>query len=258
MKPPLLMIHGGFCGGWYFDALGEYFATCGWTCHAPDLPYHDARAADGDPDPRLAACGIADYTAAMAEAIAGLESPPVVIGHSLGGLVAQQLAARGLARAAILLAPAAPWGIPPATSAEVEAVLGLMAAGPFWTTSLKPVFEVAAGNSIDRLPPDEQAAVFARFSAESGRALFETMFWPYDLTRASAVDETAVRCPLLCIAGGADKVISAATVERVARKYGAIADFVEFPGFGHWLIGEPGWQAIADHCQHWLADKLGA
>jgi pimeloyl-ACP methyl ester carboxylesterase len=251
------MIHGGFCGGWYFDALRAYFEAKGWTCLTPDLPYHDTRAIDGDADPRLAGTGIADYTQAMADVVTDLDEPPVIVGHSLGGLIAQQLAAKGLCRAAVLLAPAAPWGIPPATSAEVMAAMGLMSAGPFWTMALTPVFEIAAGNSIDKLPPEAQRAMFERLAPESGKALFESMFWHLDLGRAAAVDAEAVTCPLFCVAGGEDKVISPATVRRVADRYGALADYREFEGFSHWLIGEPGWEAIADACDQWIGGLAG-
>jgi pimeloyl-ACP methyl ester carboxylesterase len=252
MSRTLLMIHGGFCGGWYFDGFRAYFEQAGWTCLTPDLPYHDTRAIDGDADPHLAEMGIADYTQAMTRVVDGLEEPPIVIGHSLGGLITQQLAAKGRCRAAILLTPAAPWGIPPATADEVAAAMGLMAAGPFWSMALTPVFEIAAGNSIDKLAPEEQRQVFERFTPESGKVLFESMFWHLDLNRAAAVEASNVTCPMLCVAGGDDKVISPATVKRVADTYASAASYQEFAGFSHWLIGEPGWQTIAQACADWI------
>ncbi len=62
------------------------------------------------PDPQLAKQSIADYTRDMTAFIARLPEPPVIVGHSMGGLIGQQLAAQGLARALVLLAPGGAMG----------------------------------------------------------------------------------------------------------------------------------------------------
>jgi pimeloyl-ACP methyl ester carboxylesterase len=250
------MIHGGFCGGWYFEPWADRLTGRGWTCLTPDLPLHGEGLKGERIPPGLADQGIADYTAAMADLVRGLDEPPVLIGHSLGGLIAQQLCAQGLARAAVLLAPAAPWGIPPTSADEIAAITGLMTAGAFWTMALDPVFEIAAGNSMDKLPEDTQRDVFGRLGAESGKVLFQNMLWHLDLERTAAVDAAKVTCPLLCLTGAEDKVVAAATVRAVAETYGANATYRAFPGFSHWIIGEPGWQVFADNVESWLDTTL--
>lgn len=252
MADTAVMIHGGFCGGWYFEPWAERLTGRGWTCLTPDLPLHGAGLkGDAAPD-GLAEQGIAEYTAAMADVVHGLDDPPVLIGHSLGGLIAQQLCAQGLARAAILLAPAAPWGIPPTSLDEIAAITGLMSVGAFWTMALDPVFEVAAANSMDKLADDHRRAVFDKLGAESGKVLFQSMLWHLDLDRTTAVDAARVTCPLLCLAGAEDKVVAAGTVKAVADTYGANATCHVLPGFSHWIIGEPGWEVFADTAESWL------
>jgi pimeloyl-ACP methyl ester carboxylesterase len=217
----------------------------------PELRYHDQ--GPGQPaDPRLGQTGLADYVADLSGLIAGLAQPPVLLGHSMGGLLAQLLAAKGLARAIILLTPAPPWGMLPASENEIAAAMGLMSIGPFWGQSLNAAFEIAAENSLNCLSPARQREVFAQFVPESGQALFESLFWMFDRGRASYVNAVMVDCPVLAIAGGRDKVISPAAVRNVADKYLDQATYLEFADMGHMLLLEDGWPSVADACTGWL------
>jgi pimeloyl-ACP methyl ester carboxylesterase len=252
MSKSVVMIHGAFAGGWCFEALAGALGARGWTCHAPDLRFHGGPAAR--PDPRLAATSVADYTRDMAAFIEGLGEKPVLIGHSMGGLIAQQLAAKGLASAVVLLASCAPWGILPTSEEERAVATGLMAAGPFWTQALQPVFEVAAKDSLASLDPAAQRRVFDKLGPESGRALFELFFWMFDGQRATAVDAKRVTCPVLVLAGSNDKVVPAATQRRIAQAYGHDAVFLDVQGRGHFLLLEEGWERLAKTCADWMEE----
>jgi pimeloyl-ACP methyl ester carboxylesterase len=251
MPKTIVMIHGAFAGGWCFENFAGALTGQGWTCHTPALRYHET-GPTRVPDPRLATTSIADYTADMAAFVAGLEEKPVILGHSMGGIIAQQLAAKGLARALVLLASGAPWGILPASEEERAVATGLMAAGAFWTRALNPCFPVAAKDSLANLDPDSQRRVFERLGPESGRALFELFFWMFDKHRTTDVDAGHVTCPVLVITGAADKVISPMTGGRIAELYGGRAAFHVAPGQGHFLLLEPGWEELARHCSGWL------
>lgn len=246
------MIHGACAGGWCFDNFKSVLEQRGWTCYAPDLRFHGKP--DPAPDPRLAEASIADYTGDMARFIAGLDEIPVVIGHSMGGLIAQQLAARGLAGSLVLLASCAPWGVLPATDDERALAMGLMSAGPFWTKALQPAFEVAKRDSLASLDADMQARVFARLGPESGRAFFELFFWMFDGRRTTTVDPERVTCPVLVVAGSRDKVVSPATARAIAQRYGYRAMFQEARDRGHFLLMEQGWEELASSCADWMAD----
>ena len=252
MSRTIVIIHGAFCGGWCFADIMPTLTERGWSCQAPDLPFHvpgPARA----PDPQLAKQSIADYTRDMAAFVARLPEPPVIVGHSMGGLIGQQLAAQGLARALVLLAPAAPWGVLPSTQAEMTLAKGLMRASPFWDKALNPSFEVAKGDSLASLDPPAQRRIFDMFSAESGLALFELFFWMFDDQRTTAVDAAKVKCPVLVVSGSDDKVISPVTSRKVAALY-ADATFEEDAGRGHFLIMEDGAAKLAARCADWLAE----
>jgi len=252
----VVMIHGACAGGWCFDNFKRVLERRGWSCHAPDLRFHGKP--DPKPDARLAETSIADYTADMARSIEGLSEAPIIIGHSMGGLIAQQLAARGLARSLVLLAACAPWGLLPATDEERALATGLMAAGPFWRQALQPVLEVAANDSLASLDAKMQRRVFDKLGPESGRALFELFFWMFDGRRTTAVEAERVTCPVLVVAGSQDKVVSAATGRRIAQLYGYRAMFQEAHGRGHFLLLEEGWERLAASCADWMADGMGA
>jgi pimeloyl-ACP methyl ester carboxylesterase len=251
MSQDVVLIHGAFCGGWCFSDMMPVFAARGFNCAAPDLPYH-VPGPTLPPNPALAKLGIADYTRDMAAFAKRYATPPIIVGHSMGGLIAQQLAAQGLARALVLLTPAPPWGVLPSTADEINLAKGLMQASPFWDKALNPSFEVAKNDSLASLGPEAQKRIFAMFSPESGKALFEMFFWMFDIDHSTGVDIAKVTCPVLVVSGSADKVISAETGRNVAGLY-ANATFQEDPGRGHFLIMEDGAAKLAARCADWLA-----
>ena len=139
-KPPILMIHGAFCGPWSLDGLKMKFQQAGYDVVVPCLRFHDAAA----PPVALGTTGLADYAADLEEEIAALDAPPILVGHSMGGLLAQILAARRPVRALVLLAPSAPWGVPPSTLFEIGAAQGA-GEGGFGIQTVRLHARVAAG-----------------------------------------------------------------------------------------------------------------
>ena len=255
MGETVFMIHGGFARGACFDKLAAVFAEHGHRCLAPDLPYHNG-ASDGEVDPRLADCGVRDYVDALAATLTAMDEPPVLLGHSMGGLLAQMLAARGLAKALILLAPAAPWGIYPSTLYELRGSLGLLTTPGAWSRALTPTYDIAEQTTFHLLPPHERAEAYAFLVPESGKALFEILFWMLDPARATAVAPDSVRCPVLTIAASEDRVTPPATVRQVASRYRHAGDYREYPDNAHWLIREPGYERIGADCAAWIAHVL--
>jgi pimeloyl-ACP methyl ester carboxylesterase len=247
------MIHGAFCGGWVFDAWRPHFAAQGFDVHTPTLRYHEP----GGPPAELARTGMRDYAADLELLLDGLDSAPIVIGHSLGGLLAQMLAARGRTRALILLAPSAPWGMLPSTASELFAGQALYAEGIFWRKALAPNHDVAATNALDMIPGHLRSSILERLVPESGLAMFEVLQWMFDTSRATYVDARAVACPMLCLVGARDRINPPATVRRLARRYGGRARYEQLPDHSHWLPGEPGWERIVSGSLDWLSRILG-
>ena len=250
-KPPVLMIHGAFCGPWSLEGLKEKFEAAGYSVTAPYLRFHD----ENPPSQALATTGLADYAADLEDEIAALKAPPVLVGHSMGGLLAQMLAARCKVAAVIGLAPSAPWGVPPTTLFEIGAAHAMHLQPGYWNQLLAPNRDVALAHSLDRLPREARGAIYDRLIPESGRATFEVMTWALDMNRASEVEPDAVTCPMLFLTGSEDRINPPSTVARIAERYGTRATAEVLPGMGHWLIGEPGWEILADKALGWLKSQ---
>jgi pimeloyl-ACP methyl ester carboxylesterase len=219
---------------------------------------HGVDHAGQPPHPKLRHLGIADYRRALEDEIARLPQKPVLIGHSLGGLLAQQLAAKGLARAAVLLAPVAPWGVLPRTREEIEGAIGLLwKTHDLWRKSLMPDFKIAEQFSMDRVPPALRRDIFARMVPESGRVLFEALTWWLDWQAASHVSSHRVQIPVLVIAGSEDKITPAPTCRAVARSYAKRAVYREIPEMSHFIFGEPRETGVTALLADWLDGHAG-
>ncbi len=249
LRFPVVMIHGAFCGSWAFEGWRALFEEEGYEAHTPNLRHHNGSA---EPPSELGTTSMLDYVCDIEQLLDRLEGEPILIGHSMGGLVAQMLAARRPIRALVLLAPSAPWGVLPATAFEYVSAQALYFAGDFWNRKLWPTHWIAAANALDHVPEGERGDVLRRFVPESGLATFEIMHWPLDLKRATFIDPRDVVCPILCLTGARDRINSPGTVKSVARRYRGRARYEELSGHSHWLIGEPGWEKIVAKVLMWL------
>ena len=244
-----MFVHGAFCGGWAFDAFREPFEAAGFETHAPNLPHHE-RGADLE---LLAETGLKDYARALHHYVRELRAPPVLVGHSLGGLVAQLAAAQVQPAGLVLLAPSAPWGVPPTTLDEHGQQFGLTLMGDYWRRPVPPDYRVARATTLDRLTREDARRTFARFVPESGRAIREAVQWWLDHSMASQAPVYRIDAPVLGLAGGKDRVNPASTVRRVIARFpGDQAHFHEFPEMSHWLVGEPEAPEVAKLTLQWL------
>ena len=247
-KPSVMMVHGSFCRPFVWDGFAGKFTQAGYQVQCPALRFHDM---DEAPE-ALGTTSLADYAADLEDALDALDGPAILVGHSLGGLLAQMLAARRAVRALVLLAPSAPWGVPPSSLFEISQAQAMLLKVGFWNRLLPLDKEAMERQALSRLPAAERQAMLSRFTAASGRATFQAVHWGLDMGRTSEVDADKVSCPLLLLAGAEDRISPPGTVERIAALYGKRATYEKLPGMNHWLMGEPGWEAVADRALTWL------
>lgn len=251
MSQTIVMIHGMFSGSWCWDNYRNFFEGRGYRCLAPPLRYHDVDPKD-KPHPNLGSTSLLDYADDLEKEILKLDEKPVIMGHSMGGLLAQILGSRGLGKSLVLLAPAAPAGVLAIRPSVIKSMQGLMFEWGFWKKPIKTDFESTKYSSMHLLPPKEQRDNYGRFVSESGRAGFEIGFTFLDSRKATCIDERKIDVPVIVLAGAEDRLTPAAVVRKIAHKYKKVATYMEFPRHAHWIIGEPGWETVAGHVHLWL------
>jgi non-heme chloroperoxidase len=242
-RPPLLFLHGAFVDHRCFGPWIEIFAAKGWSCIAPS---RRGRLGVGPEHARNLT--VADYVDDTLAVIGELEQLPVVIGHSLGALVAQKVAESGKCAAALLVSPAPPAMLP----AQPVAVPTYLAMLPKILAGL-PVLPARGGCAtiaLNRVPRDLHAAIHGALIPESGKVYREMIFGRI------RVDPGRVTCPVRVISGAEDRIVSPALARWTAAYYGAEAVICD--GHAHWLLGEPGFEAIAAGAEAWIASLFPA
>jgi pimeloyl-ACP methyl ester carboxylesterase len=255
MADTIVMIHGMWGNSWYWEHYKKFFESKGYTCITPVLRFHDMdpKAA---PDPGLGKTSLLDYADDLEKEIKKLPSKPILMGHSMGGLLSQMLAERGLAKAIVLLTPASPAGILALRVSVIKSFWSAMTTWGFWEKPMRQTFDEAVYSMMHLLPAEEQKSSYDKFVYESGHAAFEIGFWLLDGKKASKVDETKVTCPVLVIAGREDRITPAPVVRKVAGKYKSVSTYREFEHHAHWVVGEPGWQDVAAYVEDWLRQSM--
>lgn len=243
-RPPIVFVHGMFGGAWYFEKFQRCFAERGYASYALNLRGHHGSRAVAD----IGKVSVLDYVDDVLEVVRALPQTtigvrPIVIGHSMGGLIAQKVAEAGAVSAAVLLASAPPRGI------RVLSPRLLLLARTFGvpilaSRGLYPKPSDADDLVFNHIPADERAGLFNRFAPESGRAAREMAF------STIAVDARKVTCPVLSVGATDDHMVQPRVGLAIARKYGAL--YEEFPDQGHFLVWEPGWDAVARQVLSWL------
>lgn len=251
MADTIFMIHGMWGGPWYWENFRRVFEAEGYRCLATTLPYHDMDPR-GMPDPRLGTTSLLDYAEALEREVRQLGAKPILMGHSMGGLLAQILGARELAKALVLLTPASPSGIVALTPSVVRSFGSTQTTWGFWRKPMRQTFGEAVYSMLHLLSEKEQKETYDKFVYESGRAASEIGYWLFDSRGAARVDESKVTCPVVVVAGVQDRITPASVVRRVARKYKAVSTYKEFENHAHWVVAEPRWQEVAEYVRAWL------
>lgn len=166
---------------------------------------------------------VADFT----NTIEGLTEKPVLIGHSTGGLLTPAPDAAAIATRLPNLRAFA--------FARIQLEWG------WWRKPHRAMLAEAQSHTFNTTDPREGAEPHSAFVSESGRTLLEIALPWLDGSKTRTVDPRLVTVPLL--------------PRRSARRFGHVADYLEYPIQGHWVLGQPGWQAIAEDTVAWLDGK---
>ena len=233
------------------------FEARGWQTRAPALRHHDPdRTAGSSSASGVGTLSLLDYASDLEADIAHRASTasnkPVLVGHSMGGLLALMLAARGAARAAVLLTPAPPAGVFALRLSNLLAFLRIETRWGWWRKPHRATRAEALWHTFNTTDPADGAREHEGFVPDSGRALLEIGLPFLDRRHATAVDPRRVTVPLLFVGCERDRLTPPGVVRRTARRFGHVASHREYPGQGHWVPGQPGWQEVAADALDWL------
>jgi pimeloyl-ACP methyl ester carboxylesterase len=238
--PPVLFVHGYFVDGTVWSQWLEFFAARGITGYAVNL-----RGRSGSrPGVSLGHASMEDF-ADDASHIARDVGAVAVVGHSMGGLIAQKLAERGDVKAAVLITPAPPRGItvlsPRVAFLQLKYLPSILLSRP-----VHPGREDLREVVLNRVPHQQQEQLLSRMLPDSGRAGRDMSITGYP------VDASRVRCPMLVVAAEDDKFIPPHIVMRIAMRYDATLRVEDH--HGHMVIVEPGWESLAADVERWIRE----
>lgn len=247
--PPLVFVHGGcvHAGCWAPHFL-PYFGQRGFACRAVDLAGHGA----SEGRQQLDSFGIDDYADDVAQVVAGLDTPPILVGHSMGTIVVERFLERGEAAGAVLMAPVPPSGIlgstlrlaltTPTYFAEQQRAIR----GDYSAQTLALMREVYYSPDT---PDDDLIRHAPLFQPESQRALTELTLLALRFPRRRP------QLPVLVVGGGSDALFPPSYSGFTADRWAA--DRAVIPGVGHTMMLDAHWQPAAQRIADWIDQRFG-
>lgn len=247
-RTPLLFVHGAYSGAWVWDQhFLPFFAKQGYQAHALSLRGHgESLGREG-----LMFARLRDYVADLEEVIATLPAPPVLIGHSLGGMVVQKVLHRRPVPAAVLMASVPPHGM-------IPSMFGMSFANPglFRELAMVQTFGPMVINGLnvrralfaDDTPDEAVVRYMKRFQPESTLVILDLM--GLDLPPSTP----CLDLPVLVMGAENDMFVFPGGIDATADTYRATAEM--FPDMGHAMMLDHNWLKPAERMLEWLADSL--
>ena len=256
---PVVFIHGLWIHSTAWEPWVDLYRDAGYEPLAPGWPGDGPTVDSTRSEPTtVAGYGLADIVTHYTKIIVDLARRPVVIGHSFGGLIAQQLLASGYASHAVAIDPGPPKGVTKVPLAQIRAALPVL-----WKKSNRDAavslterqFRYGFANAVSK---SEARELFQRWAIPGpGKPLFEATSAKKDPHSPAAVDTAnSDRGPLLITGGGKDHQVPEIVTRQAYQLYAgsrAITDYHVFDDRGHSLVFDSGWRQVADYTLDWLA-----
>lgn len=233
--------HGAWVGGWVWESFAAYLADQGYTGFVPTWRGHY----DSKPVDDLGKLSVLDFVD-DATSILRASAARILIGESMGGLVALKAAEmhRDL-DALVLLNPAPPFRVA-ASRKVIRSQLRYLPDLLFGRPNMPQEADYKR-LILNNVPEPDASNFYKRICADSGRALLEM-----SLGRIR-VNPSMIRCPVLVVIGHLDEIIPLKSHRKVAELLAA--DVVEYPTMSHQTFSEEGWEKVAAEVVAWLNEK---
>jgi pimeloyl-ACP methyl ester carboxylesterase len=250
----IVFIHGMYMNSLCWEKWKDRYQSKGYTCLAPDWPGRNRTVQElreRHPDPQLGKLTLSMVVGHYVDFIKTLDEKPILIGHSMGGLVAQLLLQKDLAGAAVAIDSAPPAGVFTLKWTFIKTNWPHITPFASLDSPIQMPFERFQYAFANGLPLAVQRAAFDRYVVpESRRIPRESLTARVDFKKAHA--------PLLMIAGSADNIIPPSLNHTNYARYKqtpSVTTFKQFDGRTHFIIGQQNWEEVADYGLAWLKDK---
>lgn len=256
----IVFVTGAFVSSNCWDEWQMYFQSKGYKTVAPSWPFKEGpagslRAKHPSGNKGLTELTLSETIDSYARVIKSFPEKPIVIGHSLGGLMTQILVNRDLAALGVAIHPVPPLGVFPYEFSFLKSVwrsLGLF-------TSMKKTYLMSFKKwqyaFVNGMPLDEQKAAYEKMTIPESKRVARG-----GLTSAAKVDFKKAHVPLLILSGSKDTIIPAHLNIRNFNKYkkrdDSVLEYKEMEGRNHFVLGQTGWKGDADYVLNWVENQL--
>lgn len=258
---PVVFVHGLWLHAESWQPWVELFRQRGYRAVAASWPGDGETTEASRQNPgAIANHGVTEIADHIASQLTGFDQKPLLIGHSFGGLLVQNLLGRDLGAAAVAIDPAPIKGVMELPLSAIKATLPVLG-NPFnlkrAVSLTEEEFRFGFTNAV---PEDEARALYAKYAMPApARPLFQAATAALNPGAETRVEVgNGSRGPLLLIAGEKDTTVPPVLVRSALKRYegsGAVTEYKEFAGRGHSLVIDSGWQEIAEHALEWLRSK---
>jgi pimeloyl-ACP methyl ester carboxylesterase len=261
-KTPLMLIHGAWLSSRSWDNFAEYFRSRDFDVSAPEWPRKQGDVEElRESTAEIKGLGLNEIVDHYEAEIRALDEPPVLIGHSFGGLIVELLLDRGLGRAGVAMSPAPPKGILILPFSSLKAAAPALA-HPSRRHDVVPLtLEEFTYGFVNTFTPEEAAAAYERYAVpETGQIFYEAGFANFRLHPPTEVHfKKDERAPLLIVGADKDHTVPASLSKKQYEKYedsDAQTDYIEFADRPHLMMVAEGWEEIAAAIDRWLEGIL--
>lgn len=248
--PHVVLIHGNWSRGEQLAAARAAFNERGFTAHTPTLRHHELPIHEGAS--KIASLSLRDYVDDLVAFVGSLETPPLLVGHSMGGLLAQLVAARTRHIGLLAACPAPAAGIAGSTAANRRMAMPWFLRLRAWAKPVPPpTFDRFRQWVANAQPEDTAREIYDGLVCDSGRAQCEMLVALLRLSKTTYVDAAAVDTPVLVIGGERDLIVPAGVLQQTAAQY-QHADVVQIPNADHMVFSGTCLPTTMSYIDEWL------
>lgn len=249
----IILIHGMWSTPEVLAPLHDFFVDLGYSVDVPRLPFHFSKEEMDDVNQQnLITSSVSDYLDELQTVINDNRKPVILVGHSMGGLLAQLLAARNPCAGLILLSSAAPAGINPWSWSVVRTFGANLFKMPLWKHTTKLKLDNISYGIANTLDSNTQQDILAASTYESGKVSWQIANWYLYRNPTTHYDARDIQCPVLIIGGCKDKITPIHLQRKIAQKINQ-ATLHELSDACHWTVSGKHFDAVQTRITSWLS-----